>query len=146
MKIVMEQQRELQETEVRIRYQELSEQVKNIRAVLHAMDTNIAGKCDGNVYQLNTAEIYYIESVDKRTYIYCKNQVYETGERLYQLEEKLIDSGFVRVSKKCIVNKYKLKGMKILPNSHIEAMLSNGEKLLVTRKYISEIRKALERK
>ena len=146
MRISLEQKRELNETEVLIRYKELSDQVRHIEALLYAINRQVVAKSDGRVYQLNPAEIYYIESVDKRTYLYSKKNVYEATEKLYQLEEQLQESGFVRVSKKCIVNKYMLEGIKILPNSHLEAMLTNGERILVTRNYITEIRKSLEEK
>lgn len=146
MKISLEQKEELKETEVLICYQELTEQVKQIEALLYAVNRKVLAKSDGKVYHLTPAEIYYIESVDKRTYLYGKQDVFEVSDRLYQLEKQFLDAGFVRVSKKCIVNKYMLKGIKILPNSRLEIMLTNGESILATRSYISDIRRALESK
>lgn len=145
MKVALRHQPELQDTEVLIQYPELSDKVKQIETVLLAMDKTITGKSEGVMYQLVPGEVYYIESVDKRTYIYCEKGVYEAGERLYQLEKILESSGFVRVSKNCIVNQWKLKAIRMLPNSHIEAILVNGEKVVVTRKYIADIRRVLEK-
>ena len=90
------------------------------------------------------ADIYYIESVDKHSFVYCEDEVYETELRLYQLEEELLAAGFVRISKSCLVNIRVLQSIKPLLNSRLEATLINGEKLTVTRKYIHVIRTALE--
>ena len=42
--------------------------------------------------------IYYIESVDKRSYVYTRENCYETKLRLYELEERL-GQPFLRCSK-----------------------------------------------
>ena len=42
---------------------------------------------DGEMFKLDTKEIFYIESVDNKTFIYCKNNIYETKQKLYELEE-----------------------------------------------------------
>lgn len=55
-------------------------------------------------------------------------------------------AGFVRVSKSTILNIERLKGVKTLVNSRLEAILSNGESICVTRKYLKDIREALIRR
>ena len=62
------------------------------------------------------------------------------------MEEVLIPAGFVRVSKSIILNIEILKGVKSLVNSRLEAILSNGERICVTRKYLKDIRGALLRR
>ena len=44
---------------------------------------------DGETVLLETTAFYYIESVDKRTFVYSKNDCFETKLRLYELEETL---------------------------------------------------------
>ena len=53
---------------------------------------------------INILDIYYIESVDKKTFVYLENGVYRTDFRLYQLKNKLQTYGFVQISKSCILN------------------------------------------
>lgn len=145
MKVTMIHQPELIETEIDVRYPKWSARVKHIEKMLLSVEITIGGKCDNVTYRLTPGDIYYIESVDKRTYLYGEQMVYEATERLYQLEEMLKNIGFVRVSKKCLINQIYLQSIKMLPNSHVEAQLRNGEKVIVTRKYITNIREALER-
>ena len=62
---------------------------------------------------------------------------------LYQLLEELGDAGFVQVSKSCILNINVLESIRPLRNSRMEATLSNGERVEVTRKYVSAIKEKL---
>ena len=56
----------------------------------------------------------------------------------------LKEAGFVRVSKSTILNIGVLKGVKRLVNSKLEAVLLNGESVCVTRKYLKDIKEALQ--
>lgn len=145
MRIFKEHHKELSDTEVLIKYARMTEQVNEIERLLHSMEKTVPARQDGQLIQLFPGDIFYIESVDKKTFIYGQEKVFDSPDKLYQLEELLSDSGFIRIRKNCLVNKYKLTGLKILPNSHIEASLKNGEQLLVTRKYISAIRQSFEK-
>lgn len=144
MRIFKEQHKELSDTEVLIRYAERTEQVDEIERLLHAMEKTIPARQDRKLITLFPKDIFYIESVDKKTFIYGQKEVYSSQDKLYQLEKMLADCGFLRIRKNCLVNRHKLASLKILPNSHIEASLKNGERLLVTRKYISAIRQSFE--
>ena len=146
MKIYKEQQSKLEDTEIYIKYAKMTQQIHQIENVLQSMNHMIEAKCNGVTMKLSPADIFYIESIDKRTYIYGENEVYDCTQKLYQLEEFLHTAGFVRVRKNCIINQYKLTSIKIAQNSHIEATLNNGECVLVTRKYISEIKEAFSTK
>lgn len=90
--------------------------------------------------------MFYIESVDKKTFVYGETEVYQTRLRLAELEAMLSHAGFVRVSKSVILNIEKLRGVKNLANSRLEAFLSNNERICVSRKYLKEIRAVLLRR
>jgi DNA-binding LytR/AlgR family response regulator len=87
--------------------------------------------------------IYYIESVNKKTFVHDSGRVYQTKFRLYQLLEELADAGFVQISKYCILNVNVLDAITPLANSRMEATLIDGSWLLVTRKYLRFIKQAL---
>lgn len=78
-------------------------------------------------YEVAVSDIFYIESVDKKSFVYCEKEVFQCSYHLYELEEMLAMSGYVRVSKSTLLNIEKLKGVKTLANSRLEAMLANGE-------------------
>jgi DNA-binding LytR/AlgR family response regulator len=78
--------------------------------------------------------------------VYCESEVYQSGLRLIELEEVLSHAGFVRVSKSAILNVEKLRGVKNLANSKLEALLVNDERICVSRKYLKDIREVLLRR
>ena len=88
-------------------------------------------------------EIFYIESVDKRTFVYTKEAVFRSERRLCQLEEELAKYDFVKVSRNCLLNLNELVHIKVLSNSRLEAELTNGEKIIVSRTYIPAIKRML---
>ena len=81
-------------------------------------------------------DVYYFDSTDERTFIYLASEVYECDMKLYELEQQLADTNFVRISKSCIVNIIKLDSVRPLINSRYEAKLENGEKLIINRHYL----------
>ena len=144
MIIKLEQNEIQEEIEVRVRYKETTKELIALKQMLDTFDSKVKGKSQNQAFWLKASEIFYIESVDKRTFIYDEHNVYESEYRLYQLEEQLPKAAFVRVSKSCIVNIGKLKSIRTLVNSRLEATLINEEKITVTRKYIADIRRKLE--
>ena len=84
--------------------------------------------------------------MDKKTFIYDKSDVYQTNLRLIELDEMLSNVGFVRVSKSTILNVETLSSVKNLANSKLEAVLTNGERICVSRKYLKDIREVLIRR
>ncbi len=132
-----------QETEVIVKYAKMDQDVKRLISLLQAVDTKIICESEDGEKIVNAADIFYIESVDKRTYIYCENEVYRTQLRLYQLLGMLSDMDFVQINKACILNVNVLDAMKTLFNSRMEATLKNGERLYVTRKYLNGIKNKL---
>ena len=144
MLLKLEQDTTQKEIEVSIKYPEMNQDVMRLISLVQSADTQIRCTADGNERLLNASDIYYIESVDKRTFVYCENEVYRTDMRLYQLLETLAPVGFVQISKSCILNIHVLDFVRPLLNSRMEATLKNGERLNVTRKYLADIKRTLQ--
>lgn len=119
------------DTEV-IKLIELMEQTENF----------IYGTDNGRQYKIRINDLYYAESVDKKTFIYTKEAVFRTDLRLYQLIEILKTYDFVQVSKFCLINMNVLESIRTLFNSRLEATLINGEKINVSRTYLSHVTRA----
>lgn len=143
MKVSLEQDFTREDIEVLIRYASMNQTVRKLEHMIQSMDRMVKCSLDSMEIQVGAGDIFYIESVDKRTFVYGESRVYRSEKRLYQLLEELADAGFVQVSKSCILNVNVLESIRSLRNSRMEAMLSNGEKVTVTRKYVSAIREKL---
>lgn len=89
-----------------------------------------------------TDSIYYFESVDKRTYVYVKDDCYETKYRLYELDE-ILNRNFFRAAKAMIINIRKIKSVKAEINGRMTAELLNGEKVVIARSYVKDLKERL---
>ncbi len=144
MLIKLEENLAQKEIEVLIKYARKNHTVDRLISLIKSADCSINCRDDSRQLKISAVDIYYIESVDKKTYVYCEKSVYRTELRLYELLNMLSNSGFVQISKSCIVNINVLDSIKPLANSHIEATLMNGERITVTRKYIADIKTKLQ--
>lgn len=133
------------EIEITVKYPEMNADVKRLVEKIKSCDHNICGEDNGRQYMIKICDIYYIECVDRKTFIYTKNQVFSTEQKLYRFAEELKDYDFVQVSKTCILNLDVLQYIKTLYNSRMEATLINEEKVTVSRTYVSSIKKALSK-
>lgn len=143
MKIKTEQDLSCNEIEVIIKYPQKDKQVNRIIDFLQSFDMQIKCAGDNADKMVNILDIYYIESVDKKTFVYLENAVYRTDFRLYQLKDKLRAYGFVQISKSCILNINTLESIRPLFNSRMEATLKNGEKVNINRNYLNGVKNAL---
>ena len=94
-------------------------------------------------YQIPITDIYYIESVEDRTFLYLKKDCYESRKRLYEFEELLTDRHFARISKSVLVNMMKISAIKPALNGRFLCQLNNGEKVIISRKYVPDIKERL---
>jgi DNA-binding LytR/AlgR family response regulator len=100
-------------------------------------------KSDEGARFIPAEEVYYIDSVDGKTFLYSKEKVYQCPASLADLESKLVSTGFVRISKNCIMNTSYLESVNTLWNHRLEAILNNGERLVVARHYIHMLKEKI---
>ena len=146
MRLIMKENPNMREPEVTIEYKELTSDVKKVSDYVRTVDKIITCKKENEEYSVPINEIYYLESVDKKGFIYTESEVYRTVQRLVELEKMLSGASFVRVSRSVVINVDKLKGIKNLPNSKLEAILVNDERVCVNRNYLNDIRDVLLRR
>ncbi len=127
-----------------IRCHEISDEVREIVAFVKSRQGQLTGTADDRMYEIAVSDIFYIESVDNNTFIYCKNREYETKQKLYELEEMLREKHFLRVSKPVLLNLMKVSSIKPALNSRFTAVLFSGEQVVISRKYVPELKNALK--
>lgn len=141
MKIKIEQDAVYKETEIDIRCRSIDDQVQQIIDIANRSTKTIAVKADGASKMIKTQSVYYFESVDEKSFAYCKENVYSLDMKLYEIEQMLEGSSFIRISKACILNIDVLDSVKVLMNGKMEALLQNGEKLVINRHYVPGFKK-----
>jgi len=101
----------------------------------------LIGYVDNEIHRVNPSNVYYIEAVDNRTFLYGHQSMYESKQKLYELEEILGVSDFLRISKSTIVNLSKVKALSPALSRRLEATLENNEKVIVSRQYVDDLKK-----
>ena len=144
MTVKLEQHPVQKEIEVIIKYSQKTKVVERIISLIKSVNIQIQCYSDDETLLVNASDIFYIESIDKKSIVCCEENNYQIKEKLYQIYEKLKSAGFVQISKYCIMNINKLEKVKSLENSHLEAILSNGKRLYITRKYLADIKRMLQ--
>lgn len=132
------------EDEVILNYLERNEEVDRIISFLRSDCRRIAGWLDKTQVMIKPNEILYIESVDGRTFAYTEEQVYKVNYNLSQMESILCEVNFYRCSKSMIMNIDFVVRLKSLSSNRIDAVMRNGEHIMISRTYASDFRKRLK--
>ena len=143
MKIEINVDDKIEETSISISCKGLTPELQKMIAMMRILDKKFAVMRDGETFLLDVSEIIYIEAIDRKTFVYTKDGVYESGLRLYELERQLEECGFCRVSKSCLVQLRAVRSLKSDINRRIRVTLDNGEVIIASRQYADEIKKKL---
>ena len=144
MDVRIEQIGKEEEELVVIRCRAVTEEVREIADFVRSRQGRLSGTADAKRYEIAVAEICYIESVDGKTFLYTGDGVFETAYRLYELEELLKAKHFLRVSKPMLVNLMKIRSIQPAFNGRFTAVLSSGEKIIISRNYVKALKEALK--
>lgn len=134
------------ETEITINSSQLNEELEKVIASLRVLDQKLTGTLNNQTYILDAAKVLYIDTTDKKTFLYTRASVYESSLRLYELEEMLNASDFFRAGKSSIINFNKIKSLKSDIDGKFIVTMENNEKLIVSRQYASYIKEKLNRR
>ena len=143
MKISININPENPETEISVTCPQLTPEVEKLISMIRVMDSKLTVKKDGEVFLLDIPEILYLETMERKCFVYTENTVYETDAKMYELEQQLAASGFFRVSKSTLICLKHIKSLRADLNHRIRITMDNGEQLIASRLYADELRERL---
>ena len=129
-----------------IRCHKISEDVQEIIAFVKSRQGQLSAVTDGQNVEVPLIDIFYAESVDNRVFIYTAKESYEVKLKLYELEDMMRGRSFLRVQKSMLLNLMKIKSIKPALSGRYSAILKNGEKVVISRKYVSDLKETLKRR
>lgn len=142
MKITIETPKPGKEDEVIIRCAEVDDKLMRLIYALRE-DERLTGYLEDKIVKLSLKDIYYFEAVDNKIFAYASEETYEILRKLYELEQDFVHTDFLRISKSAIVNTSKIAYVKPIFNGRFEAKLKNGEKIIISRQYVAELKKKI---
>lgn len=119
-------------------YKKRTNEVIEVLALLRKYKHKLIGKTESGEIIFSLNDVYYFESVDKKTFVYLKNEVLKIEARLSELEDAYYEYGFIRVNKSMVLNIYKINSLRSELNMKVTALLDNGEKVQINRSYKSK--------
>ena len=134
------------EPEITITTSHMTEDVNRVVDFVSRLDdapTIISGIREDKVELLEPEVIVKIYAEDSKVFAQTEKGSYQIRLRLYEAEEKLNNSKFVRISNSEIVNLKKVKSLDLSFVGTICMELSNGEVSYVSRRYVSKIKRVL---
>ena len=143
MNITIEARQDGGEDAIIIRCKQIDEHLLKLVYALKAGQEKLTATKGTDIVQVMPKEIFYFEAVDNKVFLYLEKDVYETRQKLYELEERFRGTDFVRVSKSVILNLSKVKTLSPAFNGRFEATMKNGEKLIVSRAYVPVLKEKL---
>lgn len=131
--------------EIIIKCHEINEEVLSLMKLFKEEQKAkaIIGMHGEKLYSLKHDEILYIEATENKTFIYCENDFFESKLKLYELEAIVPKNNFFRCSKSIILNCSKINCVTPAFNGRFEARLINGERVIISRQYVPDLKKIL---
>lgn len=143
MKITINIEEAVNDTEILISCKQLTPEIEKILATLRILNQQMMVLKDDETHIIDVAKIIYIEAMERRTFVYTKDDYYESKLKLYEMEERLVECGFFRVSKSCLVHLKYIKSLKNDIDRKLRLTLESGEQIMVSRQYADEIKRRL---
>lgn len=140
MKIVIQTDSSIQETILSITCKDITPELERLISVFRLADKKLSAKKNGEVHLIELKSVLYVESLERNTFIYTDDDVYESNYRLYELESMLGECNFVRVNKSTLLNLNKIKSIKSDIDRRIRVTLENGYQLIISRSYAEEFK------
>jgi len=131
------------DTEIVIKCPSATEEIQRIAALLQSNDQKLSGDKDGQTRLIDRDAVFYIESVDKKSFIYTADEVFQSHLKLFEFEDRLAGGNFFRSSKSQITNLAKIASLCPDFGGRIEAIMENGEKIVVSRQYSKLLKERL---
>ncbi|MCI8956536.1 MAG: LytTR family transcriptional regulator [Eubacterium sp.] len=133
------------EIEIHVCNQEYNQQVKDlmkeldgvVNGVIHGTDSR-GDKC---VVELHNVLRFYAEG--QRVIVQGITESYRVSEKLYELESKLDERQFIRISKSEIVNIRKIRKLDISHTGTIKVILEDGTETYTSRRNVSKLKEVL---
>lgn len=143
MKITLSQDPSYRETEVIIHCAQADEDILRLVAMLRVYQKKLVGILDEERHLLDVKDVLYIDTADKKTFLYTEKAVYQSALRLYELEESLRELDFFRAGRSTILNFRRVRSVRPELGRRWLVTMDNGEQIWVSRQYAGELKDKL---
>ena len=140
----MKEKCEVKETEVEIRCRTRDREVDALIAgIKNAASFLVGEKENGDLCQVPVARIFYFEAIEGKVFAYLEKDLIKIRSTLYEVESTYQSNHFVRISKSVVVNLRMITNIRPEEGRRVRIEMKNQEYLIVSKHYVSNLKKAL---
>ena len=143
MKVSVKQISPDKEEQAIIQCYEVTDDVKSIVSFIKSTGATLGGYIGERARQIPLQDIFFVEAVDNKVFAYTAKKVYELKCKLYEFATQYESRKFFRCSKSFVINLMKVDNVQPILNGRFAATLFNGEKVIISRQYVPELKKRL---
>ena len=107
-----------------VEYPEYDKSVDNLIKKIKNMSISFTGKSDGKTVSIDLSDIYYIENVERKIFLYSRKDVYRYDGSMTDIDSSIADTDLVRISRTCFMNVSHLKEIMQIKISHLYLALA----------------------
>ncbi len=98
---------------------------------------------NGDTVPVYPGDIFSVYAENQHVYIKTAEGVFEASQKLYELEDKLDDKLFIRISRAEIVNIKKIKKLDLGIAGTIKVIMADNSESYTSRRNVTKLKKAL---
>ncbi|PAD26469.1 DNA-binding protein [Niallia circulans] len=123
---------------------EVTPSIEKVISILKESNyTIIAQDIDSEKFsQIKISDIFYLEYLERRIFLYTKNNTLTTRDSLSNFM-KVLPKEFVQISKSTVVNSLYIKSFIAQKNGNLLLETIEHEQLIVSRRYVQNVKKSL---
>ena len=139
VKIVIDDK--MDENLIKIYTKTYNKDIENLQNFLENSNKNIiVGFQDEQVYILNYNDIVRFYTEDKKIYIETKTDTFISRLRLYEIEERVYDKNFIKISRYEIININYVKKIDLSFKGTIAVKMDNNKVSYVSRRSLKDFK------
>lgn len=131
---------------VTVEAQSFSDDVQNLMKTIDNLDNHtdvVPLAVDDRVVMIQLDEIIAIEVYKNELTVYTQVKAYKLRGKLKEMYQRLNNGDFIQISKSAVINLNHLSSLEASFSGNMLAFMDNGEKLTVSRKYLTQLKESL---
>ncbi|CAJ2236406.1 LytTR family DNA-binding domain-containing protein [Companilactobacillus paralimentarius] len=131
---------------VTVEAQSFSDDVQNLMKTIDNLDNHtdvVPLAVDDRVVMIQLDEIIAIEVYKNELTVYTQVKAYKLRGKLKEMYQRLNKGDFIQISKSAVINLNHLSSLEASFSGNMLAFMDNGEKLTVSRKYLTQLKESL---
>lgn len=134
MKLKKTREENLTENYLELHYRTMDAEAREVERLLGSRSL-LLGKRENESRLIAPEDVFYLEVVDRRLYVYLEKEVWQLDGSLQEVVDAYGRYGLIRTTKSMAVNIGKIKNITSDINARIRLRLLNDEEVIMNRAY-----------